>query len=305
MTKVAVTIGNFDGVHRGHKALIQNILEFKEKHSSTGIEAWVVTFDPHPNLVLRPDAPFKQLASIDERVRRLKELGVDGVKIIPFTKDFATTPAKTFFRDVLIQDMDPAFIAVGHNFFFGHNREGTPGKLLDWSQEIGVEARVISPIQADSAEVSSSRIRSLLASGKVQAAARLLGRDFSLSSQVILGDQRGQSIGVPTANMSFPKIQCLPQNGVYATVSTTAEGETFTSVTNVGLKPTFKDSSAEANIPNVETHLFNFEGNLYGKLLTVEFRDRLRDEIRFESKEALVQQIQEDIRRAKEKLGSF
>jgi riboflavin kinase/FMN adenylyltransferase len=223
------------------------------------------------------------------------------VRVIPFTKEFSKTPAREFFEDVLIRGLDPACVVIGHNFYFGHNREGTPGKIVDWCEERAIHAEVVGAIEADGEEISSSRIRALLREGHVQAASRLLGRDFSYAGPVVHGAKRGRTIGVPTANILPEERRCLPKNGVYVTVSSTEDGRTFASITNVGVKPTLSGSNQQLSL---ETHLLDFEGDLYGNHLTVEFRDRVRDEKRFPSLEALSKQIQEDILFARSRLDT-
>ncbi len=300
--KTALTIGNFDGVHRGHRALLERVRAYKDSHPSRAIRTCVVTFDPHPVEILRPEQAHLRLCSTTERVKLIKDSGIDEVRIIPFTAEFSRTPAREFFENVLLQGLNPEYVVVGHNFFFGHNREGTPGKILDWCSEQGIQAEVLGPIEADGTEISSSRIRALLREGHVQAVSRLLGRDYSYTAEVVHGDKRGRQIGVPTANLKAEEKRCLPKNGVYVTVTSTDDGKTFPSVTNVGVKPTLQTGNHELRI---ETHLLDFEGDLYGKHLTVEFRDRVRDEMRFASIAELAQQIQNDIAYARSKLDTL
>jgi riboflavin kinase / FMN adenylyltransferase len=298
--KTALTIGNFDGVHRGHRALLDRIRKFRESHGEN-LRTCVVTFDPHPTEILRPELPLLRLTSTAERVTLIKDCGIDEVRIIPFTKAFSQTPAREFFENILIRDLDPALVVVGHNFFFGHQRSGTPQKILEWCEERKVQAEVVGPIQADGEEISSSRIRSLLKDGHVIAASRLLGRDFSYTGEVVHGAKRGRQIGIPTANLKVTPNRCIPKNGVYLTASSTGDGRTFASITNVGVKPTIDSQNQELSL---ETHLLDFEGDLYGKHLTVEFRDRVRDEMRFASIEALVEQIHRDIAIARQRLDT-
>jgi riboflavin kinase/FMN adenylyltransferase len=298
--KTALTIGNFDGVHRGHRALLDRIRKFRESYSHP-LRTCVVTFDPHPAEILRPTVPLLRLTSTVERVKLIRDCGIDEVRVIPFTKEFSLTPAREFFENILVRDLDPALVVVGHNFYFGHKRSGTPEKIIEWCAEQNVKAEVVGPIQADGEEISSSRIRALLAEGHVPAASRLLGRDFSYSGEVVHGAKRGRQIGIPTANLKVTPQRCLPKNGVYLTVSSTEDGRTFPSITNVGVKPTIDSQNQELSL---ETHLLDFEGDLYGKHLTVEFRDRVRDEMRFPTVEALVQQIHRDIAVARQRLDT-
>jgi len=291
MQKTALTIGNFDGVHRGHRALLEKIRSYRETHTPQ-LRTCVVTFDPHPVEILRPEQELLRLSSTSERVKLIKDSGIDEVRVIPFTQEFSQTPAREFFENILIRDLNPALVVIGHNFYFGHKRGGTPGKVLDWCEERQIQAEIVGPIEADGEEISSTRIRSLLREGHVQAASRLLGRDFSYTGEIVHGAKRGRRIGIPTANIKPEPKRCIPRNGVYVTVSSTHDGRTFPSITNVGVKPTIEGQNHELSL---ETHLLDFEGDLYGKHLTVEFRDRVRDEMRFPSVEALVEQIHKDI----------
>ena len=299
--KTAITIGNFDGVHRGHRTLLEKIRKLRDSFGNGDLRSCVVTFDPHPVEILRPDQPLLKLTSTAERVKLIKACGIDEVRVIPFTKEFSMTPARDFFENVLIHDLNPASVVIGHNFYFGHQRSGSPDKVLQWCKERSIHAEIVGAIQADGEEISSSRIRALLREGHVQAASRLLGRDFSYAGTVVHGDKRGRQIGVPTANIIPEPRRCLPKNGVYVTVSSTEDGRTFPSITNVGVKPTVSGANP---VLSLETHLLDFEGDLYGNHLTVEFRDRVRDEKRFPSVEALTLQIQEDILFARSRLDT-
>jgi riboflavin kinase/FMN adenylyltransferase len=295
--KSALTIGNFDGVHRGHKALVESLLDFKRRSNDATVRTVVLTFDPHPVEVLRPGTQVLKLTPLPEKIRLLSELGVDEVRVVPFTETFARTSARAFFDKVILDAFEPAHLSIGSNFFFGHAREGTPELMADWCRAAGIPAHVQAPIESDGELVSSSRIRQHIKDGAVTAASRLLGRNFTVGGEVLHGDKRGRQLGFPTANLVPASDLCLPKNGVYLS-SATVEGRTFASITNVGTRPTFRGSGHLS----VETHLLNFDGDLYGKQLTVEFRDRIRDEKRFEGVEHLIKQIQADIEVAKARL---
>lgn len=301
--KSAITIGNFDGVHRGHRALVEAISNWKRSQGPNDeTKTIVMTFDPHPIEVLRPGVTVPRLTTTAEKIRLLQNLGVDEVKVIPFTPDFSRTPAREFFESVLLKDLHVGFLAVGHNFYFGHNREGTPGKVVDWSEELGITAELVNPIESDGGPISSSRIRQLIEGGQMVPVSRLLGRDYSVTGEVAHGDKRGRQLGFPTANI-YPQVTgsgrpCLPAKGVYLS-SATVEGKTFASITNVGVKPTVANNSGLV----IETHLLDYNGDLYGKLMTVEFRDRLRDEKKFNSLDELRLQIQSDTTLAKTRLS--
>ena len=300
--KTAVTIGNFDGVHRGHAALINSIQEYKRENSTPGnsVRTLVLTFDPHPAEVLKAGYRLKKLTPLQKKIQLLQGQGVDEVRVIHFSPEFSQTSAKDFFDQVLLKDLDAAYFAVGSNFYFGHNRGGTPGKLIDWCREKGIQAKMIEAVEADGAPISSSRIRKLIEDGHLIAAGRLLGRDYSIEGEVVHGNKKGRLLGFPTANLlpteglSAP---CIPAYGVYLS-SATVEGKTFPSVTNVGVKPTLENQSPLV----VETHLLDFTGDLYGKHLTVEFRDRLRAERKFQNFGELQAQILKDTDLARERL---
>lgn len=293
--KTAVTIGNFDGVHRGHRALVAAVADWKRAHGGgQRAQAAVVTFEPHPIEIIRPGTIVPRLSSPVEKVQLLQGLGVDEVHILSFTPDFAKKGAREFFDEVILGELKADFVAIGHDFNFGRGREGTPARVLEWCEEEGIEAKLVDPVECDGGVVSSSRIRKLIQEGQLVPAARLLGRDYSITDEVVHGDKRGRLLGFPTANIRPPMdvsgAPCLPGRGVYLS-SATVEGRTFPSITNVGVKPTV--SSAGETV--IETHLLDFQGDLYGKQLTVEFRDRLRGEKRFSGIEELTQQIQLDI----------
>ncbi len=296
ISQSAITLGIFDGVHRGHQKLIQSICEWKRAHVAThqSLQSKVISFDPHPVEVLKTGTIIKRLCSLEERRKLIENFGIDHIVVIPFTPQFAKTTARDFFEKTLVSEHHAAFIAIGENFYFGANKEGTPALLKKWCQEKGIECAIIPSIEADGSGISSTRIRHLLEEGNVTAAARLLGRNYALSSEVIHGEKRGRQLGFPTANLKLPTTgigaRCLPANGVYVSTAT-VEGRSFPAVTNVGTKPTIDEQN---RLILIETHLLNFDEDLYGKQLTVEFCDRLRDEMKFPSIEALKEQIQKD-----------
>ena len=310
----AVTIGNFDGVHRGHRALLDAIMEFKRSQPNTPPKTVVISFDPHPSEILRPGTLVPRLCSTEQRQKLLYSAGADEVLIVPFTLEFSKTSAHDFFKKVLVEQLHMQFLAVGENFFFGHQRGGTPAQLIRWCSDAGIASALVNPIESDGSVISSSRIRKLIGDGQMVAAARLLGRDYSIRGEVVRGDQRGRTLGFPTANLrpqaSGSGAICIPAYGVYLSAST-VDGRTFASITNVGVKPTVQalgspglSGSSGAQV-GIESHLLDFDGDLYGKLLSVEFRDRLRGEIKFKGLSELTQQIQADVQIARARLTNF
>lgn len=297
--RVALTIGNFDGVHRGHKAMLDDISKYKREHDDVE-KTVVVTFEPHPSEILGQKKVCR-LTSSAQKIDYLQHNGIDQIIVMPFNEEFSKISADEFLDQVLLENLNIAYIAIGHNFYYGHNREGTPGKLLDWAQKNKFKASIVNGVESDGGTISSTRIRELIQNGQMVMAGRLLGRDYALEGEVIHGDKRGKQLGYPTANVIPQNIgqspPCLPPNGVYVT-STTVEDRTFPSITNVGVKPTVSQKGQLV----VESHLFNFDEDLYGKWLTVEFRDRIREEKKFASVDELVKQIQQDTAIAKAKL---
>lgn len=298
-----LTIGNFDGVHLGHqKILAQVIAESK----STGGPACVFTFRPHPQEVLRPGTQVKLLTLYDEKIKIFEEMGIDVVVEEPFSQQFFTLSAREFFEKVIVKGFKAVSIFVGHDFAFGKNREGNLDILKQWCDGRNIRVTVVPPQEFRGEIVSSTRVRTLLGEGNVSEAAKLMGRFFFYRGVVVKGDQRGRLLGFPTANLKLENKLALPR-GVYATWAITTKGEhrqKFPAVTNVGVRPTFKEETAQNALPVVvECHLILPEGetiDLYGETLEVQFVERFRDEKKFESFEALKAQITQDKEQAKD-----
>lgn len=290
-----LTIGVFDGVHRGHQTLIRNLTAGAH---ADGAPAVVLTFDPHPAAVLRPEQAPPTLTTPEERGALFAALGVDYVITHPFNHQVAALSAKDFLSR-LKQHLGFQQFWVGHDFAMGHNREGDIPRLRELSAELGFQLHVVAPVSLDERPVSSSRIRALLAQGEVQQAAEMLGRPYQLIGEVIEGAGRGRTIGVPTANLAIPPNRALPARGVYACRAWVGDSR-VEAVTNIGYRPTFDNGPAH---PSVETHLLDFSGDLYGQVIRLEFLSRLREERKFPHINALVQQIQNDIVQAREILA--
>ena len=288
--EAVVTIGVFDGVHVGHRALIGRVVE---RAKQLGIESGCVTFDPHPQEVLRPGMEIAHLATLSDRIAMIKGLGVSEVLLIEFTRSLARMSPEEFI-ELLLERFLLRELWIGSNFALGRNRAGTPDRLAVIGRAKGFDVMSFPRVERGGQMVSSSRIRRLLADGRVEQAAELLGRHYRLRGRVVSGDGRGRSLGFATANLAVLERLCVPQDGVYA-VRCWLEGvEPFPAVCNIGVRPTF-----DGDRKQVEVHLIGFEGDLYGQEMAVEFVTRLRGERRFPSMEALIAQISEDVKRAK------
>ncbi len=284
----ALTVGNFDGVHLGHQALLA---ELARQARHVGGPAVALTFDPHPVRLLRPDKAPPLLTTVAQRAELLHRYGADCVLIVRTTPEMLQLTARAFFERVIRDHIRPRVIVPGFNFAFGHNREGTAEKLAEFCQEAGINAVQVPPTRLGDDTVSSSRIRAALTTGDAQLAAAMLGRAYSVTGVVGAGQRRGAQIGFPTANLH--DIQTLiPANGVYAGRGHVAR-ESWPAAVNVGPNPTFGE-----NARKVEVHLIGFEGDVYGQTLTVEFHERLRDTRRFASVQDLVEQLKRDVARA-------
>ena len=294
MTSV-VTIGNFDGVHRGHRTLIARTTA---EATQRGARAVALTFDPHPAAVLRPDAVPAALQSLEERTALLRESGCDEVVVVPFDAAFAAQGPEEFVDRLLVDRLAAEIVVVGTNFRFGRAAAGDVALLIALGEQRGFGVEAIGLVDLGDGPVSSSALRSQLAAGDVEVVARGLGRPFSLTGEVVHGEGRGRTIGIPTANVAVAEGRALPGDGVYACWAGSEGGGRTPAVVNVGWRPTFAGTSR-----SVEAHLLVDDGpDLYGQRLTLEFVARVRGEQRFEGSEALVARIHEDIRMARELL---
>ncbi len=288
------TIGSFDGVHRGHQVIINQLVQ--EAHAA-GSLAVVVTFYPHPAVVLRNlQGPF-YLTTLDERAAIMADLGIDYMITLPFSQEVATLTAEDFMID-LSDHLGLTRLLVGNNFALGRGRSGDVHTLRFLGEGLGYEVEVVPPALVNGQMISSTRIRELVGQGQVSDAAALLGRWYRVSGKVVHGDGRGRLIGIPTANVAFWPEQIIPQRGVYACLAT-IHNKAFPAVTNIGLRPTFEVNNA---ISRVETHLLNFNEDLYDMDLQLDFIKYLRPEERFPSADALIAQIHIDIQNAREVL---
>ncbi|MDP2305953.1 MAG: bifunctional riboflavin kinase/FAD synthetase [Pseudomonadota bacterium] len=288
-----VAIGNFDGVHDGHRAVLRRLFALAAEQ---GAPSCVLTFDPAPTAVVAPERHQPRILTLEDRVRLLGEEGVDAVVIEPFTPAFAGRSAQWFAEELLGRQLRAQGIVVGYDFRFGHERKGNVAALRAWLPDLPVVE--VEAENAGGLPVSSSRVRRLIASGAVEDAAVLLRRPHFVKGTVVSGDQRGRTLGFPTANVES-RVELLPGFGVYAVrVRIDDRGPSLPGVANIGVRPTFGGTA-----PRVEVHLFDFTGDLYGRTLTVELIARVRGEQRFDGVDALVAQIARDETRARELLS--
>jgi riboflavin kinase/FMN adenylyltransferase len=270
-----VAIGTFDGVHLGHREVIR------------GADT-VVTFEPHPAAVVSPGGAPRLLTTLERKIELIADLGVEEFVVIPFDREFASRSAHSFIDDVLVGTLRAEHVSVGENFRFGHKAAGDNALLR---ADPRFETRVVALLEVDGEVVSSSHIRGLVLGGAVEYADRLLGAPFTVAGEVVEGDRRGRTLGFPTANLVPRDGYVVPGHGVYACRAQTADGVAHVAATNVGVRPMFVTGRGEL----IEAFLVDFDGDLYGSVLRVEFLKRLRGEKRFESVEALIEQMGRDV----------
>ena len=289
-----LTIGNFDGVHLGHQRIFRQV---REKAKEIEGESIAYTFEPHPVQMLKPERGPFLLLPIDERLRLIGELGIDVAVCAPFTPEFSNQSAEEFVRDILHEQIHVREVYVGQNTTFGRGREGSVLTLKELGRRFGFAVGGVEAVQVGGALVSSSRVRRLIREGDMRGAAELLGRHHLLVGQVIHGHGRGsKKLGFPTANLKTADV-LFPKPGIYA-VWTVYEGSRYSAVANLGWNPTFQDRKF-----SIEIHILDFDKDIYGQTLRVEFVERLRDEVTFKGPEELIAQIKKDVAQAGKILG--
>ncbi len=284
-----LTIGVFDGVHLGHRHLIGKLTQ---RAAEGDFLSGVVTFKSNPKAVLSPKAKLARLTTLEERVTLLKNLGVDLVVPLTFTKEVAALSAREFVL-YLKRYLKMRGLVIGPNFALGRGREGNVAALQVLGKELGFTVEVVRPLTVESTLVSSTAVRAALAHGDMKTATKLLGRYFTLSGPVAGGFERGHILGFPTANLQLEPEQAIPEDGVYATL-VHMDDEVYQSVTNIGVRPTFGKGER-----TVEVHILDFAADLYGRKLTVELVERLRAEMKFADPEKLAAQIKQDVEQAR------
>ena len=284
-----LALGNFDGLHRGHLKIIERVRRGAAEHGGTPM---AMTFDPHPSRVVRPDKAPPLLMTKAQRLEAFERAGINAVAVVRFTTELSKWNPETFVREVLVDWLRVSEVWVGANFLFGHDRSGNFSTLRTLGQRYGFRADKIDPVRYKEFVVSSTRVRRLVAEGRMDEAGALLGHQFYIDGRVVPGAHRGKALGFPTANLATDN-ELLPPNGVYATM-TTIDGIVHPSITNVGVRPTFGDTTKTM----IEAYVLGYDGDLYGRSVRLGFVQRLRDERKFEDVDALRAQIEADRRRA-------
>jgi riboflavin kinase/FMN adenylyltransferase len=284
---IGITIGNFDGVHIGHRELLKKI---KDDCLARGLQFVVVTFTPHPQKILQPSKERFLINSYDQRRALLKELGVDHLIEIMFTRDFSTLSPEVFLKDYLLSYPALKNIYLGYDFAFGANKQGGFDLVKSICESRGIEVEIQPKYEFKGHVVSSSLIREKILAGDVDEVEEILGRKFQLEGVVVKGEGRGKKIGFPTANIQVSLDLIVPDKGVYVT-RTIYQGMTYQSVTNIGNNPTFKNSDQI----HIETNIFDFDADIYGETLNIEFISKVRDEKKFPTVNELIEQIKQDV----------
>jgi len=293
-SRTVITIGNFDGVHLGHRAILGKVVRRARELEAQPVG---VTFEPHPLKILRPQMNLPLLTIPEQKLKLLNQAGLAAVVVLPFTPEFAALPPRDFVVQYFVNRLRVREVVVGHDYCFGRHREGNIDLLKEMGRTHGFTVQVVWAVEVDGAVVSSSLIRALLKLGKVSEAAHLLGRPYGVAGRVIRGKGRGAALlGIPTANLR-PENELLPATGIYA-VWVRRNGESYAGAANIGTCPTFENGEF-----SLEVHLLGFQGDLYGQNLEVDFVARLREERRFSSIEALGAQIRADIEAARKVLA--
>ena len=288
----SAAIGNFDGVHLGH----QSVLDLARARSGPDAPLGVVTFEPHPRQFFAPDAPAFRIMNSETRAHRLEKLGVERLYELTFDAGLSGLSPEAFARDVLAEGLGLSHVVVGADFHFGKGRAGTSGDLVDLGRAFGFEVTIAELLHNDLGEVSSTAIRTALSEGRPRDAAAMLGHWHRIDGAVLGGDRRGREIGYPTANMSIRGLHA-PKFGIYAVkvdVLTGPHQGSYDGAASIGVRPTFGE-----NLPNLETFIFDFTGDLYGEHLSIAFVEYLRPELKFEGVEPLVAQMDQDCAEAR------
>jgi len=295
-----LTVGSFDGVHRGHQKIIKRL---KKIGSNENLRALIITFDPHPQITLQSKAkpPISILTNINEKVKTFRNYGIEHCLVVTFSYEFSQTPAEKFIRELLYEKVGIKKILIGYDHMFGKNRSGDKSLLDELSEELKFDVERIDALETGEVVISSTKIRNALQNGEIQKANEMLGHEYMLQGTVVKGDQRGKTLGFPTANIVPPdRHKLIPGNGVYL-VSSNIDGKNVFGMANIGLRPTFKNDIT----PTIEVNFLEFDGNLYDRDLYISFKSYIRPEKKFNSPEELIKQINSDKIKAYELIETF
>ncbi len=282
-----LTIGTFDGVHKGHKVILQEVVEHAKK---VGGESVLLTFEPHPRKLLFPDQPLGIITPLKEKLQLITEAGIDHIVVVPFTKEFSNQSAQEYIEHFMVGVFHPHSIVIGYDHRFGHDRKGDMKMLEQYAPVYHYQLTEIAPQLIDDAAVSSTKIRHAITAGHMEEASHMLGRHYSLKGTVMHGNKLGRTLGYPTANLQPQEPeQIIPANGIYA-IQATHEGNLYNGMMSIGFNPTVTDKKEL----RIEANLFDFDKEIYGDTLEIIFIKKLRDEQKFDSLEALKEQIGKD-----------
>lgn len=295
-----LTVGSFDGIHKGHQKIIKRLKEIAQKEN---LRAIIITFDPHPQITLQSKnkPPISILTNINEKVKIFRQYGINHCLVVTFSYEFSQTPAEVFIKELLYKKVGIKKILIGYDHMFGKNRSGDKSLLDDLADELNFEVERIDALETGDVIISSTKIRKALEEGEIEKANEMLGHDYMLQGTVVKGDQRGKKLGFPTANIVPPdRHKLIPGNGVYL-VSSEIDNKTVYGLANIGLRPTFKNDIT----PTIEVNFLDFEGDLYDSDLYISFKSYIRPEKKFNSPEELIEQINLDKIKALEMINNF
>jgi riboflavin kinase/FMN adenylyltransferase len=293
-----ITIGTFDGVHQGHKTILNEVIKHAKEING---ESVLLTFEPHPRKLIFPEQPLKLLTPLKDKLQLIQQAGIQHILVVPFTRDFSNLSSEDYIKDFLVNTFHPHTIVIGYDHRFGHDREGGIDMLKKYAGVYNYEVYEISAKLIDEAVVSSTKIRKALQDGHVTEASHMLGRNYNLRGTVVRGAQIGRTIGFPTANV-LPENseQIVPGNGVYA-IQVEVNGQNYNAMLNIGYRPTV---SNELQL-HIEANIFDFSGDIYGQQITLIFIEKLRDEQKFPSLDALKEQLSKDKQNTLELLAAI
>lgn len=280
-----ITIGNFDGVHKGHQTLMKRAVNYSKKNN---LKSVVFTFSNHPVNFFKPGY-VKNIISSEDKKKILETLGVDILVNIPFNEDMTKISAEDYIRQILVEKLNAKMIIVGHDFSFARKKEGNADVLINFKEKYGYDVEVVTPVILNGKRVSSTDIRAMISSGDVVGAKKLLGRYYAIEGEVVRARQIGRTIGFPTANIKYDSGMVLPDKGIYATIAKIGDA-IYCGATNVGTNPTVNGKKL-----SIETYILDFDDDIYGESLRIEFVEKIREEIKFNSKEELKQQLEQDV----------